>query len=139
MPDLQEIPKLIARIQTAVDCADEKSFAACWSTNATLNLQFEDGIKMCIEGRDKIIGLAAQGWKDGGSPLRHIVGSIVVTALGPEQARARSYALYLVPGQRPAEVGSGYYDDNLIVENGNWCIAERQHNFLNPIQLGASE
>lgn len=137
MTDLNAIPALLAEIQRAVDTRDADGFADSWTADAVLDLAFADGQTLRLEGRDTILGLATAGWQGEGSPLRHLVGTVAVEALGPGRARARSYALYVVPGRRPAAPGAGYYDDLLVHEEGRWRVRERRHRFFNPIQLGA--
>lgn len=136
MTNLDDIPAVLARIQKAVDTRDAVGFAAGWTADAVLNLTFADGQTMRLESRDTILGLAAAGWKGEGSPMRHLVGTVAVEALGPNEARARHYSLYVTPGQRPAAPGVGFYDDLLVFEDGAWRVSERQHLFFNPIHIG---
>lgn len=135
MPDFDEIPKLAARIQAAVDDHDAAAFGDCWMEDAVLRIDFYDRDEtLVLNGRAEIVGLATGGWKDGeDATMRHLVGTVSVDPVDANSARVQFYCLYVVPGHDDVSPGSGVYRDLVRWDGGQWRVAKRDHTFFTPI------
>ena len=67
-------------------------------------------------------------------PNYHLFFDEVVTFTGPDNARATSRSLYIVPGadSAPTPAMMAEYEDHLVREDGHWKFARREVKGLLP-------
>ena len=135
MLDFDEIPRLFARIQEAVDDRNAVQFADCWTEDAVLRIEFFDRDEpLELRGQEQIVGLATGNWKPGETAfMRHLVGTVAVEPIDKTSARAQFYCLYVVPGPVAIGPGAGVYHDLVVWDKDKWRVKRRDHTFFTPI------
>ena len=124
--DRLAILEVIARYAWALDTGDVEGFAGCFCREGVLMWD-------AFETADRWQGQAAlrhfaeffRGLPTSAGRQHH-VSNTLITARG-EGAQARSYVAVAVrPGDGPHLLSvMGYYEDQFILEDGRWLLAER--------------
>jgi len=124
--DRLEIHELTARYAWSLDTGDEEAFVACFGQNGELVWDvFEtEGRWQGTAALRRFIGFFRQQPESAGR--QHHVSNLVVWP-SDAGAHARSYvavALRRAEGPHLLNV-MGYYEDELVQENGRWVLARR--------------
>lgn len=116
-----------ARYAHAVDNDDLAALEDCFTPDAVLWVEVPAaGRSMVHEGRPAIIDLFRDSFK-AHRTRRHIVSSVVVSAMSDESARVRSYITVLgIEGDVIRQSASGVYEDLVVPADGGWRIKERR-------------
>lgn len=124
--DRLEIHELMARYAWSLDTGDEDAFVQCFGSAGELVWDvFETpGIWRGAAALRRFIGYFRQRPESAGR--QHHVTNLIVSAAA-SGAIARSYvAVALRQGDGPHRLHvMGYYEDELVRENGHWRIARR--------------
>lgn len=124
--DRLEIHEVLSRYAWALDTGDEKAFLACFATDAELVWDvFETpGSWRGREALREFIGYFRARPESAGR--QHHVSNVLITG-SAQGAAARAYVLVCMhsPESPPRVNVMGYYEDELVQENGRWRLLRR--------------
>ncbi|KCZ94259.1 nuclear transport factor 2 family protein [Hyphomonas johnsonii] len=122
---------LLAATKYAKDDEDETRFAACWTTDARLEITSNGTVMPTVEGRDEIIAFYRQVWASGGhgkhgSKERHVAEHPDILALDDGSLVARHTIAFFYADQcEPRLRGFGEFRDVIVNEGGSLRISHR--------------
>ena len=128
------ILELLARAAYAYDEREVKMLEATFSEDARFELDIAgvDG-ELLFEGREAIMELQTGGMKEQTDQRRHVVTNAFFTSESDTKATVVSNLTITAAEDGVIQlVTSGIYRDDVILENGQWRIANRRLNLDMP-------
>jgi carbon monoxide dehydrogenase subunit G len=117
MAELAAVQQLLYRYCHAHDSRDVELLRTCFSKDVTM---------MGVTGRDTLVEIFANGYKQLTAQRRHVLTNVFITDDGDEQCQVQSYiTLYLIQDDKLELHLTGVYRDTLVIEDGEWRIQTR--------------
>ena len=119
------IQQVLTRIAWGTDLRDADLIASCYTEDATFSVTGPTG--RVVEGRAAILAGVQRTWSSTPpSKGKHLITNVLVERETADEAHVRSYKTVVrdVDGV-PQVVSSGWYQDRLVLRDGEWRIQER--------------
>jgi hypothetical protein len=140
LKDRLAIEDLIARYSVVLDSGDEAGYAALFASDGELTSlgktyvgpqAIEEGLHGALLSPEEEEAARARG--EPVRRLRHLISGVKIDIEGDRgTVRANWVTVAMAPDSRPGIGGMGYFQDEVVKENGQWYF--RTHNLIVELQ-----
>ena len=120
------IHELLSRAAFAYDEREVPMLEACFARDASLSMRIAGGALVGpFEGREAVMGLMTGSMAEQTDVRRHVVSNIFFDESGDHPVAISNLTLMATEDGEIELLSAGIYRDTVIVEDGEWRVANR--------------